>query len=395
MATNKGSNKIPSTSDKKRFGNKAENPSANQDDREKSSNVITGKLEDLVKSIQLNVDRSTAIYSALTGIDVNKGKNYDSLKGDAKRVGKNLNYIFSNLPYEVNYFKKVVSRQKGILPVSIKNGGDEWYQQMDGLFFTISEAITHLENFLLLNGQNANKKFDKLYKELLETIAGEHGINFPTITNLGALMNDVFGDGHTTNTKQLQLGSKLDKIVKFLNLGDAEGDKKKLDYKDYLNDIVNKISDLQNSNRDKLKDIEAILKTKTIQAPSTGKPKVKPEVSNNTQPEIKSAGNKSLIKDFSAISQILASISQMDINRKTSKNIKALDKLINPKKGRFQELFKNVANLSEEAKKEQITSLQGITNYLQAVTQLGGFDNKAFSYVRPTIRFFKEQVKHD
>ena len=196
MATNKGSNKIPSTSDKKRFGNKAKNPSANQDDREKSSNVITGKLEDLVKSIQLNVDRSTAIYSALTGIDVNKGKNYDSLKGDAKRVGKNLNYIFSNLPYEVNYFKKVVSRQKGILPVSIKNGGDEWYQQMDGLFFTISEAITRLENFLLLNGQNANKRFDKLYKELLETIAGEHGINFPTITNLGALMNDVFGDGH-------------------------------------------------------------------------------------------------------------------------------------------------------------------------------------------------------
>lgn len=386
MATNKGSNKIPSTSDKKRFGNKAENPSANQDDREKSSNVITGKLEDLVKSIQLNVDRSTAIYSALTGIDVNKGKNYDSLKGDAKRVGKNLNYIFSNLPYEVNYFKKIVSKQKGILPVSIKNGGDEWYQQMDGLFFTISEAITHLENFLLLNGQNTNKRFDKLYKQLLETIAGEHGINFPTITNLGALMNDVFGDGHTTNTKQLQLGSKLDKIVKFLNLSDTEGDKKKLDYKDYLDDIVNKISDLQNSNRDKLKDIEAILKTKTIQTPTPGKSKVKPEISNTVQPDIKSTGTKSLIHDFNAMSQILASISQMDINRKTSKNIKALDKLLNPKKGHFQDLFNNVAKLSEEAKKEQTTSLQGITNYLQAVTQLGGFDDKSFKQLKKNIR---------
>ena len=202
----------------------------------------------------------------MTGIDVNKGKNYDSLKGDAKRIGKNLNYIFSNLPYEVNYFKKVVARQKGILTVSIKNGSDEWYQQMDGLFFTISEAITHLENFLLVNGQIANKRFDKIYKEFLETISGEHGANFPTITNLGALMNDVFGDGHSTNTKTVKLGEKLNKIVKFLDPNVVQEDKKKLNYKDYLEDIIDKIGDLQNSNRDKLKDIEAILKTKTIQA---------------------------------------------------------------------------------------------------------------------------------
>lgn len=393
MATNKGSNRTPSSSnfeEKKRFGNKAENPSANQEDREKSSNIITGKLEDLVKDIQLNVDRTTALYSALTGLDVNKGKNYDSLKGDAKRIGKNLNYIFSNLPYEVNYFKKVVSRQKGILTVSIKNGSDEWYQQMDGLFFTISEAITHLENFLLVNGRIANKRFDKLYKEFLETISGEHGANFPTITNLGALLNDVFGDGHSTNTKTVKLGEKLNKIVKFLDPNTIQEDKKKLNYKDYLEDIINKIGDLQNSNRDKLKDIEAVLKTKTIQAQTFGKSKVKPEISNSTTSNKIDFGSSSrkdsLIHDFSAMSQILASINQMDINRKTSKNIKALDKILNPKKGHFQELFKNVANLSEEAKKEQITSLQGITNYLQAVTQLGGFDNKAFKQIKKNIR---------
>ena len=393
MAINKGSNRTPSSSnfeEKKRFGNKAENPSANQEDREKSSNIITGKLEDLVKDIQLNVDRTTALYSALTGLDVNKGKNYDSLKGDAKRIGKNLNYIFSNLPYEVNYFKKVVSRQKGILTVSIKNGSDEWYQQMDGLFFTISEAITHLENFLLVNGQIANKRFDKLYKEFLETISGEHGANFPTITNLSALMNDVFGDGHSTNTKTVKLGEKLNKIVKFLDPNVVQEDKKKLNYKDYLEDIINKIGDLQNSNRDKLKDIEAVLKTKTIQAQTSVKSKVKPEISNSTPSNKIDFGTSlkkdSLIHDFSAMSQILASISQMDINRKTSKNIRALDKLLNPRKGHFQELFKNVANLSEEAKKEQTTSLQGITNYLQAVTQLGGFDDKAFKQLKKNIR---------
>ena len=388
MATNKGSNRTPSSSnfeEKKRFGNKAENPSANQEDRDKSSNIITGKLEDLVKDIQLNVDRTTALYSALTGLNVNKGKNYDSLKGDAKRIGKNLNYIFSNLPYEVNYFKKVVSRQKGILAVSIKNGSDEWYQQMDELFFTISEAITHLENFLLVNGQIANKRFDKLYKEFLETISGEHGTNFPTITNLGALMNNVFGDDHSTNTKPVKLGEKLNKIVKFLDPNVVQ----KLNYKDYLEDIIDKIGDLQNSNRDKLKDIEAVLKAKTIQAQTSGKSKVKPEISNSTlanKIDFGSSKKDSLIHDFSAMSQILASISQMDINRKTSKNIKALDKILNPKKGHFQELFKNVANLSEEAKKEQTTSLQGITNYLQAVTQLGGFDDKAFKQLKKNIR---------
>lgn len=396
MATNKGSNRTPSSSnfeEKKRFGNKAENPSANQEDKDKSSNIITGKLEDLVKDIKLNVDRTTVIYSALTGIDVNKGKNYDSLKGDAKKIGKNLNYIFSNMPYEVNYFKKIVARQKGILPVTIKNGSDEWYQQLDGLFFTISEAITHLENFFLVNGQIANKKFDKIYKEFLETISGEHGANFPTITNLGALMNDVFGDGHSTNTKTVKLGAKLNKIVKFLDPNTVNKDKKKLKYKDYLKDIIDKIGDLQNSNRDKLKDIEQVLKTKTIQAQTRGKSSVRPEIQNNSiaskiKPEVKSNSKSvnEIIHNFAAMTEIIAYISQMDINRKTLKKIKKLENLLDPKKGHFKELFENVANLSKEAKKEQTTSLQGITNYLQSVTQLGGFDDKAFKQLKKNIR---------
>lgn len=352
-------------------------PSGNQQIEQKKDNALSGDLAEIVKAIQLSCDRTTAIFSAITGIDVSKNKDYDSLKGEAKKQGNIIKNILESINKEEFLVKAVKKLNSAHINVSTKNPilEDFFYGENADDFETILARYLNKDN-LGLNLPDANHLTGPI-EDYLKNAFGSNGYFFENFFNKLAPQKSGVKD----------FGSLADYYVKEFSKANNINDQKttKNDLDDVIKVIKEEIDLIQNfyqSNSDNLKNLRSAIKGTSSSIPNP--------LPKQTQSESSIKGTRNInLSDKEKVKlgvDIINLINGAEINRTTKKNVKEFDKMFNPKTGHLSRLLSNISQVNLQAKKDQSSNIQGIANYLQAVLQLGGIDEKGMKQMKKNFR---------
>lgn len=353
-------------------------PSGNQQIEQKKDNALSGDLAEIVKAIQLSCDRTTAIFSAITGINVSKNKDYDSLKGEAKKQGNIIKNILDNINKEEFLVKGIKKLNSAKINIATKNPilEDFFYGENADDFETILARYLNKDN-LGLNLPDANHLTGPI-EDYLKAAFGSNGYFFENFFNKLAPQKSGVKD----------FGSLADYYVKEFskanNINSQKTTKNDLDV--VIKGIKEEIDLIQNfyqSIKDRLNAIQILIKNQRNLPKNTTQPgstTVKP-TQNNEQ-----GLSKGTLDQIKLAVDIVQTLNTIKINRNVKKNIKSLEKLFDANYGSLAKLLNNIHTTNKEATKEKNASIQGIANYLQSIVQLGQLDEKGIKQLKRNIR---------